>query len=48
MKERFLQIWNILLPLYNNFRERLSGKGLAYEGMVYRGLCGAAGHGIGG
>lgn len=38
VKERFLQIWNILLPLYNNFRERLSGKGLAYEGMVYRGL----------
>lgn len=38
VKERFLLIWNILLPLYNNFRERLSGKGLAYEGMVYRGL----------
>ena len=38
VKERFLQIWNILLPLYNNFRERLAGKGLAYEGMVYRGL----------
>ena len=38
MKERFLQVWNILLPLYNNFRERLAGKGLAYEGMVYRGL----------
>lgn len=38
VKERFLQIWNILLPLYNNFRERLSVKGLAYEGMVYRGL----------
>ena len=38
VKERFLQIWNILLPLYNDFRKRLSGKGLAYEGMVYRGL----------
>ena len=38
VKERFLQIWNILLPLYNNFRERLAGKGLAYDGMVYRGL----------
>lgn len=38
VKERFLQIWNILLPLYNDFRKRLSGKGLAYEGMVYRSL----------
>ena len=38
VKERFLQVWNILLPLYNSFRERLSGKGQAYEGMVYRSL----------
>lgn len=38
MKERFLQIWNILLPLYRDFRRRLSSKGLAYEGMVYRDL----------
>lgn len=38
VKERFLQIWNILLPLYNDFRKRLSDKGMAYEGMVYRGL----------
>lgn len=38
VKERFLQIWNILFPLYNDFRSRLSAKGQAYEGMVYRGL----------
>lgn len=38
VKERFLQVWNILLPLYNSFRERLSAKGQAYEGMVYRSL----------
>ena len=38
VKERFLQVWNILLPLYKNYRERLSDKGLAYEGMVYRSL----------
>ena len=38
VKERFLQIWNILLPLYKSFRERLSAKGLAYEGMAYRSL----------
>lgn len=38
VKENFLRIWNILYPLYNSFRERLSGEGLAYEGMVYRSL----------
>lgn len=38
VKERFLRIWNVLLPLYNSFRERLSAKGMSYEGMVYRGL----------
>ena len=38
VKGRFLQIWNILYPLYTQFNERLSSKGLAYEGMVYRGL----------
>ena len=38
VKERFLQIWSLLYPLYQNFRERLREKGLAYEGMVYRDL----------
>ncbi len=38
VKDRFLQIWNILLPLYKSFRERLSSKGMAYEGMAYRNL----------
>ena len=38
VKGRFLQIWNILYPLYTQFNQRLSSKGLAYEGMVYRGL----------
>lgn len=38
VKERFLQIWNILLPMYKLFRSRLEGKGMAYEGMVYRAL----------
>lgn len=32
----FLQIWNILHPLYKDFNQALSEKGLAYEGMVYR------------
>lgn len=36
VKTRFLCIWNLLYPLYVKFQERLKGKGLAYEGMVYR------------
>ena len=36
VKARFLSIWNLLAPLYDNFRRRLAGKGLAYEGMIYR------------
>ena len=38
VKERFLGIWRILLPLYRSFREALSAKGMSYEGMVYREL----------
>ena len=38
VKARFLQVWNILFPLYKNFRERLRAQGMAYEGMVYRDL----------
>ena len=37
-KERFLEIWRILLPLYRSFRETLKSKGMSYEGMVYREL----------
>ncbi|MBP5301658.1 MAG: PD-(D/E)XK nuclease family protein, partial [Bacteroidales bacterium] len=35
-KMRFLQIWNILGPLYSAFREDLSLRGIAYEGMITR------------
>ena len=38
VKARFLQVWNILFPLYKDFRGRLREKGLAYEGLVYRDL----------
>ena len=38
VKGRFLMIWNILHRLYVEFNERLSRKGVAYEGMVYRSL----------
>ncbi|MBO6169757.1 MAG: PD-(D/E)XK nuclease family protein [Bacteroidales bacterium] len=40
IKEGFLRIWKILLPLYKTFKERLAQKGLAYEGMVYREFAG--------
>lgn len=36
VKSRFLQIWNILEPLYFSYNKVLQEKGLAYEGMVYR------------
>lgn len=36
VKERFLKIWNLMYPLYVNFRKALTDKGMAYEGMVYR------------
>ncbi len=35
-KKDFLQIWEILFPLYNELRNRLTKKGIAYEGMIYR------------
>lgn len=38
VKERFWEIWRILYPLYLSFREALSARGSAYEGMIYRAL----------
>lgn len=38
VKGRFLLIWNLMLPLYDEFTRTLKDKGMAYEGMVYRGL----------
>ena len=37
-KDEFRKIWDILLPLYRSFGERLRSKGLSYEGQVYREL----------
>ncbi|MCD8313216.1 MAG: hypothetical protein LUC24_03560, partial [Bacteroidales bacterium] len=36
VKQDFMQIWNILEPLYENFNARLRSEGKAYEGMIYR------------
>ena len=35
-KKEFLGLWNILLPLYRQFRQLLAAKGMAYDGMMYR------------
>ena len=35
-KKDFLQIWEILYPLYVTLKERLAQKGLGYEGMIFR------------
>ncbi|MBO4635292.1 MAG: PD-(D/E)XK nuclease family protein [Bacteroidales bacterium] len=38
VQARFVQLWNILLPLYKDFGKALRSKDMAYEGMVYRAL----------
>ena len=40
VKARFLHIWNLLYPLYRDFRKRLLENGMADEGMIYRDLAG--------
>ncbi len=35
-KQQFIDIWNIMLPLYGNFRASLRREGIGYEGMIYR------------
>lgn len=40
VKKSFLQVWQMLLPLYKSFNSALERKGWAYEGMVYRSLAG--------
>lgn len=38
VKENFLEIWNILLPLYREFNSLLDSEGRSYEGAMYRRL----------
>ena len=40
VKGRFLQIWNLLYPLYKDYRKRLRDNGMADEGIIYRDLAG--------
>lgn len=36
LKKRFLRFWKHLANIYDNFNQRLSRQGLAYEGALYR------------
>ncbi len=35
-KQHFLKIWNSLLPIYNEYRERLTELAIGYPGLIYR------------
>ena len=36
VKQKFLSLWEALLPIYKQFNASLAADGLAYEGAVYR------------
>lgn len=36
IRQRYLKLWNALLPLYHNLHDELTKEGLAYEGQLYR------------
>jgi len=36
LKKKFLDIWHILLPMYERFNQRLASQQLTYDGAVYR------------
>lgn len=36
LKEKYMSIWKALGPIYTQFRETLSGMGIAYDGMIQR------------
>lgn len=36
LKQRFLRLWSHIEDIYNDFRSRLRGQSIAYEGMLYR------------
>lgn len=40
-KSKFRAAWEILWPLYSDFRETLLSQGCGYEGMIYREVAGA-------
>ncbi|MDR3287778.1 MAG: PD-(D/E)XK nuclease family protein [Prevotellaceae bacterium] len=36
LKQKFIEIWDVLGNIYQQFREKLQEQNLAYEGMLYR------------
>lgn len=36
VRERFMQLWQVMLPLYKGLKESLARDGVAYEGQLYR------------
>lgn len=36
LKERFISLWERMLPIYTQFKQQLSHEGMAYEGMLER------------
>lgn len=36
IKRRFLSVWEVLLPIYNDFRNSIRNEGIAYSGMMCR------------
>lgn len=36
LKEKYMTIWKALGPIYTQFRDTLSGMGIAYDGMIQR------------
>lgn len=37
-QQKFIEVWNVLFPIYTDFKETLQTKGIAYEGMITRQL----------
>lgn len=38
IKTAFLRVWDILLPLYRQYKDTLAAENMSYDGMVYRHL----------
>lgn len=36
LKQRFIRLWEVIAPIYEDFRNRLQEQGIAYEGMLQR------------
>ncbi len=43
-KKKFMETWQVLTPLYKEFRTLLQEKGIAYQGMIYREVAERAKH----